>query len=225
MTPSDDTYAAARFWPDHIQRRVCAGFEALIGARGDARRLRAVFADSPLPMVLVDSQRRYVDVNHAARLWFRLSLREIRTYAVDDLMPADQSGVIERQWARLLERGHVAGEYLEVKPDGSRIAVAFKAIAHVLPGLQAIVFAPADWPDGELGAIDDDGADRSGPLTRREIEVLVLAADGLGGPQLARELALSPTTVSTHFKNIYAKLEVRNRAAAVAKALRLGLIG
>jgi DNA-binding CsgD family transcriptional regulator len=176
-------------------------------------------------MVLVDARRRYVDVNHLARLWFRLSLEEIRMYTVDDLMPTDQSGVIERQWARLLETGHVAGDYLEVKPDGARIAVAFKGIAHVLPGLHVIVFAPADWPDGELGATGDDGADDSAPLTQRELEVLALAADGLAGPALARELALSPTTVNTHFKNIYAKLEVRNRAAAVAKAMRLGVIG
>jgi DNA-binding CsgD family transcriptional regulator len=183
-----------------------------------------VFLGSPLPMVLVDAQRRYVDVNHPARLWFRLSVEEIRMYAVEDLMPADQARALERQWARLLERGHVAGEYLEVKPDGTRIAVAFKAVAHVLPGLQVIVFAPADWPDGELGASEADAPGHSAPLTQREIEVLGLAADGFSGPQLAEELALSPTTVNTHFKNIYAKLEVRNRAAAVAKALRLGVI-
>jgi ATP/maltotriose-dependent transcriptional regulator MalT len=35
---------------------------------------------------------------------------------------------------------------------------------------------------------------------------------------------LSVTTINTHFRNIYEKLGVRNRAAAVAKAMRLGLI-
>ena len=54
--------------------------------------------------------------------------------------------------------------------------------------------------------------------------MLALAADGRSGPDLARELVLSPGTVNTHFKNIYAKLDVRTRAAAVAKAMRLGLI-
>jgi DNA-binding CsgD family transcriptional regulator len=222
MTQAIDI-AAKGLWSAHIQRQLGASFEALTSARGDARRLRGVFADSPLPMVLLDARRRYVDINHPARLWFRLSLEEIRTYAVEDLMPADQSGVIERQWARMLDTGHVAGNYLETKSDGTRIPVAFKAIAHVLPGLHAIVFAPAEWPDGELGA-SDGGEDHSAPLTQRELEVLALAADGLSGPALARELALSPTTVNTHFKNIYAKLEVRNRAAAVAKAMRLGAI-
>jgi LuxR family maltose regulon positive regulatory protein len=54
--------------------------------------------------------------------------------------------------------------------------------------------------------------------------VLALAADGLSGPELAHALVLSVTTVNTHFKNIYVKLGVRNRAAAVAKAMRLGVI-
>jgi DNA-binding CsgD family transcriptional regulator len=176
-------------------------------------------------MVMVDAKRRYVDVNRPARLWFRLSLDEMRMYAIDDLAPADQFGVIEREWARLLETGRVAGQYLAVKPDGGRVAIVFCALADVLPGRHVIVYAPADWPDDEVGVIEDVGHDPSASLTPREIEVLALAADGLSGPELAQELVLSHTTVNTHFKNIYAKLDVRNRAAAVAKALRLGVIG
>jgi LuxR family maltose regulon positive regulatory protein len=52
----------------------------------------------------------------------------------------------------------------------------------------------------------------------------MLAADGFSGPALSRKLAVSRTTVNTHFKNIYAKLNVQSRAAAVAKAMRLGII-
>jgi len=175
-------------------------------------------------MVMVDGERRYVHVNRPARLWFRLSLDEIRTYAIDDLAPADQLGVIEREWARLLETGRVAGEYLAVRPDGARVTVVYCALAHVLPGRHVIVYAPADWPEDEVAVIDDDGEDPSASLTPREIEVLALAADGLSGPELAQALVLSHATVNTHFKNIYAKLDVRNRAAAVAKAMRLGVI-
>jgi two-component system nitrate/nitrite response regulator NarL len=64
----------------------------------------------------------------------------------------------------------------------------------------------------------------SRPLTDREIEVLRLAADGYGGPGIAERLCISPHTVSTHFQNIYAKLGVGDRAAAVARGLRTGLI-
>ena len=51
-------------------------------------------------------------------------------------------------------------------------------------------------------------------------DVLALAAEGLSGPELAAELVLSPTTVNTHFKNIYAKLHVRSRLEALVKYLQ-----
>ncbi len=61
-------------------------------------------------------------------------------------------------------------------------------------------------------------------LTAREIEVLQLAADGLSGPKIAERLVISPATVKTHFENVYAKLGVPDRAAAVAEVLRRGVI-
>ena len=61
-------------------------------------------------------------------------------------------------------------------------------------------------------------------LTAREREMLQLAADGLSGPQIAARLVLSPGTVKTHFQNIYGKWGVSDRAGAVARALRQGLI-
>lgn len=62
------------------------------------------------------------------------------------------------------------------------------------------------------------------PLSDRELEVLRLAADGNTGPQIAERLVVSPATVKTHFENIYEKLGVSDRPAAVALALRTGLI-
>jgi PAS domain S-box-containing protein len=196
----------------------------VLAARGDARKLKRILEHSPVPIAMVDSQRRYVEVNRPARLWFRLSLDEIRKYAIDDLAPADRLAVIESEWARLLETECVAGSHLGAKPDGSTVDVVYCALAHVLPGLHVIVFAPADWPEDEVGVIKGDSPYPSASLTPREVDVLALAADGFSGPELAEELVLSPATVNSHFKNIYAKLHVRNRAAAVAKALRLGLI-
>ena len=61
-------------------------------------------------------------------------------------------------------------------------------------------------------------------LTAREQEVLEQLARGLSAPQIAQELVLSPTTVKTHLGNLYEKLEVSDRAAAVAEAMRRGLI-
>ena len=64
----------------------------------------------------------------------------------------------------------------------------------------------------------------SPPLTRRELEVLRLATEGLSATQLGARLTITPATVSTHLEHIYAKLGVASRTAAVAQALRSGLI-
>ncbi len=61
-------------------------------------------------------------------------------------------------------------------------------------------------------------------LTPRERDVLQLAADGLSTPSIAQHLSLSRATIRTHFGHIYLKLDVRSRAGAVAKGMRLGLI-
>jgi PAS domain S-box-containing protein len=61
-------------------------------------------------------------------------------------------------------------------------------------------------------------------LSDRELEVLRLAAEGNSGPDIAERLVVSPSTIKTHFENIYEKLGVGDRAAAVAHALRIGLI-
>jgi DNA-binding CsgD family transcriptional regulator len=61
-------------------------------------------------------------------------------------------------------------------------------------------------------------------ITDRQIEILRLAAQGLSGRQIAEQLVVSPSTVKTHFENSYARLGVRNRSAAVAEAIRLGLV-
>jgi PAS domain S-box-containing protein len=61
-------------------------------------------------------------------------------------------------------------------------------------------------------------------LTARELQVLQLAGQGCSGPMIAERLCVSPATVRTHFENVYAKYGVRDRASAVAKALREGLI-
>ena len=60
-------------------------------------------------------------------------------------------------------------------------------------------------------------------LTRRQLEVLVLVADGLSNGQIAARLVLSERTVDHHVGAILRKLGVRTRAEASAKAVRLGL--
>jgi LuxR family transcriptional regulator, maltose regulon positive regulatory protein len=61
------------------------------------------------------------------------------------------------------------------------------------------------------------------PLSEREMEVLRLLATGLSGPEIARELVVSLNTMRTHTKNIYSKLGVNDRQAAVRRAKELDL--
>ena len=62
------------------------------------------------------------------------------------------------------------------------------------------------------------------PLSERELDVLRLLATELDGPAIARELSVSLNTMRTHTKNIYAKLAVTSRRAAVRRAAELGLL-
>ena len=62
------------------------------------------------------------------------------------------------------------------------------------------------------------------PLSERELDVLRLLSSDLDGPDIARELVVSLSTVRTHTRNIYAKLGVNSRRAAVSRASELGLL-
>jgi LuxR family maltose regulon positive regulatory protein len=62
-------------------------------------------------------------------------------------------------------------------------------------------------------------------LSTREGDILKLIAEGLSNKQIARNLAITPETVKTHVKHIFAKLNVEKRAQAVSRAQILGLAG
>lgn len=64
-----------------------------------------------------------------------------------------------------------------------------------------------------------------GGLTRREAEVLSLVAQGLSNRRIAAQLVLSEHTVHRHMSNIYVRLGVSSRAAAVARATEQDLLG
>jgi two-component system, NarL family, nitrate/nitrite response regulator NarL len=68
-------------------------------------------------------------------------------------------------------------------------------------------------------------AEPEGPtLSPREREVLKLIAAGRSIPAMAKQLFLAPSTVKTHVQRLYEKLGVGDRAAAVAEAMRRGLL-
>lgn len=82
---------------------------------------------------------------------------------------------------------------------------------------EAVVTALVDAREKELQA-------QAVALTPRELDVLRLVSTGHGNKEVARELHLSAGTVKSYLDDVYRKLEVSDRAHAVAKALRMGLL-
>jgi two-component system, NarL family, nitrate/nitrite response regulator NarL len=83
---------------------------------------------------------------------------------------------------------------------------------------------PPDVAAGLVSEIRLRKQDDSPALTPREQEILHLIAAGKSLPEIAKELYLGLTTVKTHVQHLYEKLGVSDRAAAVATAMRRGLI-
>jgi two-component system nitrate/nitrite response regulator NarL len=115
-------------------------------------------------------------------------------------------------------QGGAAG-YFRKEADRQAILDAIMAVSRgrtvIDPELQAGVF--------EQIRARGTGEDRP-ILTAREREVLTLMAEGLSGPQIADRLIVALPTVKTHQARLYEKLGVSERAAAVAEAMRRGLL-
>jgi DNA-binding NarL/FixJ family response regulator len=93
-------------------------------------------------------------------------------------------------------------------------------LAQVLAGFRHI---PPEGIDAlAIGSRTPHGAQ---PLTRRELDVMQLAASGATVAEIGRALLMSHSTARTHLRHVYEKLEVRNRAAAVARLNALGVLG
>jgi two-component system, NarL family, nitrate/nitrite response regulator NarL len=123
-----------------------------------------------------------------------------------------QSGVVYKA----LETG-VAG-YMPKEARREQIADAVLACAR-----GETVF-PAELAAGLASEIRLRATNSAPALTEREAQVLKSIAAGKSVPEIASELYLGVTTVKTHVQHLYEKLGVSERAAAVAEAMRRGLI-
>ena len=72
--------------------------------------------------------------------------------------------------------------------------------------------------------VADAVVETTGPLTRREKEVLQAVADGRSTTEIGRELFISVKTVKNHLASIYAKLDARDRTQAVISGMRMGIV-
>ena len=83
---------------------------------------------------------------------------------------------------------------------------------------------PPDVQEGMVGEIRWRVAHERPLLSPREQEILTFVAAGLSAPEIAKGLYLSHGTVKAHLQSLYQKLGVSDRAAAVAEAMRRGLL-
>lgn len=159
----------------------------------------------------------------------REALAHARRYephvALVDLFVGDESGAGICEQLRL----HVPATRVllisgagRISPNAARAAGASGFVSKDLPAddiaraVRAVGLGHTIFPPQE---------DQAGPpLTARERQVLDLIASGATNREIAGALFLSPHTVKEHTSSLYRKLAARNRAEAVVRAQRLGLL-
>ena len=183
-------------------------------------RLRSLVTLATTPIVVVDQQRRIVDVNAMACEFVGAPREAILRRRIDDFTATEGGFDVDRFWARFLAEGRLNGSYPAKRLDGQVRPIVYAATANVVPGLHMSVFvntSPA-LPEAE------EPLRRGAKLTPREREILQLIADGLTDREIAARLVLSPATARTHARNLIARLGAHTRAQAVAIAIRRGEI-
>jgi PAS domain S-box-containing protein len=198
-------------------------------------------------VVIVDQSGEIVLVNGRAEKLLGYSRPELLGQSIEMVVPSGQGERHARQLAAYFEGPYARemGSGLDLwaqRKDGTQIPVEISLspvmtrdgmfVAATIRDLADIVALARRMMDlmselgDELGAfLGRRRAERgTSPLTPRELEILQLAAQGLTGRQISERLVVSRSTVKTHFANIYAKLGVSDRAAAVAQAIRQGLM-
>jgi NarL family two-component system response regulator YdfI len=110
----------------------------------------------------------------------------------------------------------------EIVRGGGR-ALSFTQIGDLIASVLSVVEERGTEAWKTLDGLGESGANRF-HLSRRELEVLCLLAEGLSNREIASRLILSENTVKTHITSIYNKLGVDSRVRALAAAASEGLL-
>jgi PAS domain S-box-containing protein len=179
-----------------------------------------IFQRSLNPTLLLDDDRRYVDVNEAACSFLGLTREQVLQRKVDDFLEPDLRARIRESWQTFLAKGRYAGFFQLVHPDGSVRKTMYSSIANVTPGRHLCVYLL----EGEAPDEAAEGAPTSPALSPRQRDVIELVAEGLTSNEIAERLGVSPETVRTHLRNARLKLGASTKAQAVAIAMLRGEI-
>jgi LuxR family maltose regulon positive regulatory protein len=124
--------------------------------------------------------------------------------------------------ARALELAEPEGYVRLFADEGPAMAALLDAAAR--RGIAAAYVRRLQAACGATGARPTGSQELVEPLSARELDVLRLLESDLDGPGIARQLTVSLNTVRTHTKNIFSKLGVNTRRAAVRRAAELDLL-
>lgn len=173
-------------------------------------------------MVLLDDQRRLVEVNGAFVRLLGHTRQALLGRPVYELRAAGRPAS-DREWQAALHQRQFAAVAELGCADGSHVRVEFAGHPEIVTGkrLVLVVILHADRSSSFRRA---GRAAPSGPraLSRRELDVVRLIALGFSGPEIGEELQLTHNTVRVHVRNAISKTDSRSRAELVAKALANG---
>jgi PAS domain S-box-containing protein len=176
-----------------------------------------IFERSSNAIVLLDDERRYVDVNPSAvALLGRTREELLGTSSLENIRRSERKLAASR-WRAFLKSGEDSGTRGLVRPDGSEVEIDYAARLAVVGERRLAIFVSLANPD--LAAEVPSGRAAAGSLTTREREVITLIAMGRETNEIAAQLHISSETVRTHVRNAMSKLGARTRAQLVAIAL------
>lgn len=188
-------------------------------SRGDMLVPRVVWHDASLGAEIepaIRALRLSTGRGLAGRAWASARPVSVASLTQDDRYEPHQIAVRAGLRAAAALPAHAAGEVLAVLSFGARAPTGLTGISpEVFAAIGADVGAFLARRRGEL---------LPASLTPRELEILRLAAHGHPVHRLAAVLGISSSTVKTHLEQIYRKLGVSDRTAAVAEMMRRGLI-
>ena len=188
------------------------GFDVVAEASGGEEAIQLA-GDLQPDVILMDVTMPDVDGVEATRRIHQLH-PDIRIVMLT--MHADQSVIAEA-----LRAG--ASGYLVKDCSTDEIADAVRQAANDDASLSpelAVAMLDEVW---RIDPVPADG-DSDRIVTKREVEVLQLIADGCSTPEVAERLFISQKTVKNHLASIYAKLDARDRTQAVLQAVRMGIV-
>jgi PAS domain S-box-containing protein len=186
---------------------------------GWAALFRDAFNQSRNAMVLLDDDRRHVEVNGAYVQLLGYRPSELIGHPVREFR-ADGGAVSAQRWHAALRHKQFTGVIELRRVDDGIVSVEFAGHPEVVTGQQLVLFVALRVArQGRVIQADNAAAGPRPDLSAREIDVVKLLALGYSGPEVAEELRIAHNTVRTHTRNAMTKLGARSRAQLVAMSL------